>query len=69
MPRGALTVVGTGIRVGLQLTPESHSAMETAETVLYLNAEPFADQWILSLRPDAENLARFYRAGAERRDI
>ena len=69
MPRGTLTVVGTGIRVGLQLTPESRSAIDAAETVLYVNAEPFADQWIVKLRPDAENLARFYRAGAERLEI
>lgn len=69
MPRGALTVVGTGIRIGLQLTPESRAAIEAADELLYVNAEPLGDRWLASLHPQARNLATLYRAGVDRQEI
>jgi uncharacterized protein YabN with tetrapyrrole methylase and pyrophosphatase domain len=64
-----LTVVGTGIRMGLHLTPESRSAVEAADDLLFLNAEPLADAWLASLHPSARSLAPLYRVGAERNEI
>lgn len=69
MLRGSLTVVGTGIRIGLQLTPESRAAIDAADELLYLNAEPLADRWLASLHPRARSLAPLYRVGAEREEV
>jgi uncharacterized protein YabN with tetrapyrrole methylase and pyrophosphatase domain len=69
VPRGSLTVVGTGIRIGLHLTPESRAALEAADDLLYLNAEPLADEWLASLHPRARSLAPLYRVGADREQI
>jgi hypothetical protein len=66
VPRGDLTVVGTGIRIGLQLTPESRTAIDAADELLYLNAEPLGDAWLASLHPRARSLASLYRVGTER---
>ena len=64
-----LTVVGTGIRIGLQLTPEARDALDAADDVVYLNAEPFADRWLASLWPSARNLSGHYRVGEERSEV
>jgi uncharacterized protein YabN with tetrapyrrole methylase and pyrophosphatase domain len=69
VPRGSLTVVGTGIRIGLQLTPESRAAIDGADELLYVNAEPLGDRWLASLHPGARSLASLYRAGADREDV
>jgi len=69
VPHGTLTVVGTGIRIGLQLTPESRAAIEAADELLYVNAEPLGDRWLASLHPRARNLAPLYRTGADREDV
>jgi len=55
--------------MGLQLTPESRAAIDAADELLYVNAEPLADRWLASLHPHARNLATLYRAGAERQEI
>ena len=65
---GSLTVVGTGIRVGLQLTPEARDAVIGADDVLYLVADPAARAWIESLRADARSLHRHYEPGESRRE-
>jgi uncharacterized protein YabN with tetrapyrrole methylase and pyrophosphatase domain len=69
LQRGALTVVGTGIRIGLQLTPEAAEAIEAADELLYVNAEPFGDRWLASLHPRARNLITHYRPGVERKVV
>ena len=69
MARGTLTVVGTGIRIGLQLTPESRAAIDAADEFLFINAEPLGDRWLTSLHPRARNLAPLYRSGADREDV
>jgi uncharacterized protein YabN with tetrapyrrole methylase and pyrophosphatase domain len=62
-----LVVVGTGIRAGVQLTPEAREAIEQADEVRFLVAEPVAEGLIESLNPRARSLARHYRLGAARR--
>lgn len=69
MPRGALTVVGTGIRIGAQLTPESRAAIDAADELLYVGAEPLGDRWLASLHPRARALTGLYRPGAPREQV
>jgi hypothetical protein len=64
--RGTLTVVGTGIRAGLQLTVEAREALERADRVLFLSAEPVADAAIRALAPGATSLADLYEHGVGR---
>lgn len=66
MQRGSLTVVGTGIRAGVQLTPEARAAIERAERVLFLVAEQVAAEAIRRLNPNAESLEGLYEPGVER---
>jgi uncharacterized protein YabN with tetrapyrrole methylase and pyrophosphatase domain len=63
---GSLTIVGTGIRCGVQLTPEARAALLRADRVLQLGADPLMRQWLSTLRPDAISLRSFYAAGKER---
>jgi len=67
--RGSLTVVGTGIRAGVQLTLEARSAIERAERVLFLVAEPTAAGAIRRLNATAEPLDELYEPGADRRAV
>jgi len=64
--RGSLTVVGTGIRVPLQVTAEARSAIRDADEVLYLSAEPLAGVWIRRLNKSARSLGALYRPGEPR---
>lgn len=63
---GSLTVVGTGIRFGVQLTPEARAALLRADRVLHLVSEPVARRWLEALRPDAQSLHTFYAPGKDR---
>jgi hypothetical protein len=63
---GSLTVVGTGIRFGVQFTPEARAALLRADRVLHLGADPLMRRWLSALRPDAESLQAFYAPGKER---
>ena len=59
--RGSLVVVGTGIRSAGQLTVEAIAHIQSAEKVLYLVAEPVAEEVIRRLNPaGAESLAILY---------
>ena len=69
VPYGTLTVVGTGIRIGVQLTPESRASIAAADEFLYVNAEPLGERWLASLHPNARSLAPLYRAGANRAGV
>ena len=66
--RGALAVVGTGIRAGLQTTPEARALIESAGRVFYVLNDPLSEGWLRRLRPDAESLADAYRDGRPRID-
>lgn len=67
-PRGSLVVVGTGIRSAGQLTVEAIAHIQSAEKVLYVVAEPVAEEVIRRLNPaGAESLAVLYGDGKPRR--
>lgn len=66
---GSLAVVGAGIQLGTQLTPEAHDEIECADEVLFLVADPVAAAWIGSLNPNARSLASLYRPNVPRQRI
>ncbi len=66
---GSLTVVGTGIRAGLHLTPESRDEIEAADELLYVASDPVASAWLESLHAHARPLNPLYRVGEDRREI
>jgi len=66
VPAGSLTVVGTGIAFGVQLTPQARMAIERADDVFYLLAEPAAEVWFRKLSPSAHSLRPHYAVGRER---
>jgi hypothetical protein len=63
---GSLTVVGTGIRFGVQFTQEARAALLRADRVLHLGGDPLMREWLSTLRPDAMSLHSFYAPGKER---
>jgi precorrin-6B methylase 1 len=65
---GSLTVVGTGIDVASQLTPAARAAIEGAEEVLYLVADPVAALRVEELNPSARSLDSFYGPTKNRRE-
>lgn len=67
--RGQLTIVGTGIQVGLDTTIEARFHIESAQKVLYLVADALTAAWIDRLNPTAESLARFYEPAVSRMTI
>jgi hypothetical protein len=66
---GRLTIVGTGIRAGLQTTPEARSRIESAQKVLYLESSGISGTWVASLNSSAQSLAGFYEPGKPRMEI
>ncbi len=66
MSGGSLTVVGTGIQFGSQLTAEARVALERADIVLFLAAEPRMKTFVESLNPNAHSLHGFYEIGERR---
>jgi len=69
LARGSLTVVGTGIAVGVHLTAQARDAIERADSFLHLAADPIAVEWLRGLRPGAVDLREHYRAGLPRDEI
>lgn len=67
MGQGSLTVVGTGIRLGLHLTPEARAAIDVADELLYLASDPLSEEWLQGLHARSASLRNEYRVG-ERRD-
>jgi hypothetical protein len=65
MPTGSLTIVGTGIEIGGQLTPQARDAFEYAEEALYL-ADPVAAAVLQKLNPGARSLHSLYERGQPR---
>jgi precorrin-6B methylase 1 len=60
LPKGSLTIVGTGIQAITHVTPETRSCIEEADKVLYLMVDPVTILWIRKLNPSAESMGRFY---------
>ena len=69
MSRGSLTVVGTGIRMGVHLTPEARAAIDASDELLHLGADPLADEWLLGLHPRSTSLRSEYNVGEAREAI
>ena len=66
--QGSLVVVGTGIRTVGHLTIEAIAWMRVADTVLYVVADPIAEEVIRNLNPDgAMSLRGYYGEGINRR--
>jgi uncharacterized protein YabN with tetrapyrrole methylase and pyrophosphatase domain len=65
--RGSLTVVGTGIQLGTQITAEARASIERADELLYLVADLPAMQWLESLNPKARSLHTHYEPGRDRK--
>jgi uncharacterized protein YabN with tetrapyrrole methylase and pyrophosphatase domain len=66
---GSLTVVGIGITIGAHLTPEAGQAIERADELLYLAADPVGSTWLASLHPNATSLEDLYEPGRDRSEI
>lgn len=66
MPVGSLTVVGTGIELGSQLTPEARIALGRADVVLSAVAEPAMQAFLARLNPNTRSLHTFYELGESR---
>jgi uncharacterized protein YabN with tetrapyrrole methylase and pyrophosphatase domain len=69
VPRGSLTVVGTGIQAATHLTAEARIAVEQADEALYLVNDVVAAAWIERTNPNARSLTPFYEQGKNRREI
>lgn len=66
MPRGSLTVVGTGIQLAVQITSGARAAIEQADEVLYLVTDFLTGTWIERVHPRAESLDYLYEPGKDR---
>ena len=66
MAAGSLTVVGTGIAFGVHLTPQARAAVERADDVYYLLAEPAGEAWFKNVNPSSHSLRRHYAVGRAR---
>lgn len=62
----SLTVVGTGIRAGLQLTPEARHAIAAADEVFYLTTETLTISLIEEINPRARSLVGYYSTNRPR---
>lgn len=64
---GSLTVVGTGIDITTQLSPGARAAIEGADVVLYLLADPVSALRVEGLNPQASSLDGYYAPAKDRR--
>ena len=64
--RGSLVVIGTGIRTVGQMTVESLAWLKAADEVVYLVADPVAEELIKGLNPRAASLHGHYGEGEQR---
>jgi uncharacterized protein YabN with tetrapyrrole methylase and pyrophosphatase domain len=69
MAAGSLTVVGTGIRMGVHLTPEARAAIDASDELLHLAADSLTEEWLLGLHPRSTSLSSEYRVGEAREKI
>ncbi len=63
---GSLTVVGTGIDVASQLTPQARAAFAGADEAFFLVGDPVGARLLERLNPQARSLHGFYGEGKER---
>jgi precorrin-6B methylase 1 len=62
----SLTIVGTGIDVGGQLTPQARASFAASDEALYLVGDPVAVRLLERLNPRARSLHTFYGDGKHR---
>ncbi|MDT8409220.1 MAG: SAM-dependent methyltransferase [Wenzhouxiangellaceae bacterium] len=65
--QGALIVVGCGIQMGRHVSERCVSEIRLADAVVGL-VDAFSARWLADLRPDFENLGRFYGDDKDRRE-
>jgi hypothetical protein len=66
---GSVTIVGTGIAVATQLTPDARAAIERADELLYVAGDALAAAWLDGLHENARSLAPLYGEAATRAEI
>jgi uncharacterized protein YabN with tetrapyrrole methylase and pyrophosphatase domain len=64
--RGSLTAVGIGIRAPAQATLEASAAIEHADKVFCIVADPLAEYWVRKLNQNAESFGPLYAVGKPR---
>jgi uncharacterized protein YabN with tetrapyrrole methylase and pyrophosphatase domain len=65
---GSLTVVGTGVQLGAQLTPEARAVLSHADEVHYVVTDALVAMWIERLNPRTRSLQDLYGQGVNRRE-
>jgi precorrin-6B methylase 1 len=63
---GSLTVVGTGIDVASQLTPQARAAFAGADEAFFLVGDPVGARLLEQLNPQARSLHGLYAEGKQR---
>lgn len=66
MKRGSLTIVGTGIKAISQITVEARLAIQRAEKLYFLVADPVTVHWLQKQSASAESLFKFYGKNKDR---
>ncbi|MFB2919584.1 SAM-dependent methyltransferase [Aerosakkonema funiforme] len=66
MNSGSLTIVGTGIRLISQITPEARAYIEQAEKLLFVVADLPTIAWLKKINSTSESLSVFYQPGKNR---
>lgn len=65
---GSLVVVGTGMRLAQQCSPEARDAIEAADVVYSMGGDHIAQLWLERLNANAISLQPLYREGRSRTD-
>jgi precorrin-6B methylase 1 len=63
MSKGSLIVVGTGIRLSEQCTPQALRCIRSADIVCAVCGDPFAQRWLETLNPNTVSLSQYYAFG------
>lgn len=66
MPKGSLTIVGTGIKAVSHTTLEALTHIRTADKLFFLAADPITQEWLQQENPSAESLQSCYADGKPR---
>jgi uncharacterized protein YabN with tetrapyrrole methylase and pyrophosphatase domain len=66
MPEGSLIVVGVGIRLAQQCTPEARHHIIHADVVYAVCGDPASLHWLERLNPNTISLHQYYRPGRPR---
>jgi len=66
MKPGSLIVVGPGIALAAQCTPQARGAIEAADVVFALLGDPIAQHWLEGLNSNVVSLQYFYKGATDR---